>query len=165
MSVGLIIIIVAVAMAGAAVAALPDRSILGSLKISAQQAIRVGPIVIPAVFAAGFIAELLPRAAIAHLIGPESGFTGAMIAAAMGVLLPTGPMVVLPIGAALLAADAGPAQVLALYNAWTIMNVQRLFLWELPMLGPSLTLRRFSTGVVLMPIAALCALAAVKLAG
>ena len=80
---------------------------------------------------------------------------GLMLAALGGSLLPTGPMVVLPVAAGLLQADAGMAQVLTLYNAWTIVNIQRFILWEHPLLGASLAARRYVGGLICMPFAVL----------
>jgi hypothetical protein len=71
-------------------------------------------------------------------------------------------MLILPVVAALLQAGAGEAQMLALLNAWMMMNVQRLVLYDLPLAGFSLTARRYSMGVIAMPLAALLALAIVR---
>lgn len=157
MAASLIIMIVFVTVAALAVALSPTKSMREALSISGRQAIRVLPIVIPAAFIAGFLAELLPKALVAGVIGPESGWTGFVLAAAAGAILPTGPMVVLPLGAALLQADAGLAQILTLYNAWTLVNVQRLVIWEVPLVGVSLAARRFAGGLIAIPVAVLTA--------
>ena len=153
MSASLLIIMGLVIIAGGAVLALPGKSFSEAMRISLNQAMRVIPIILPAAFIAGFLAELLPNDFVAGLFGREGGWIGYAIAAAAGCLLPTGPMVVLPLGAALMQAGAGLAPVLTLYSAWTLMNVQRLFIWELPLVGKSLATRRYLGGVVVTPIA------------
>ena len=158
MSISLLIIIACVVAAGGAVVASPGKSFQEALSISGKQAIRVLPIVLPAMFIAGFLAELLPKELVAGLVGAESGWTGFALAIFAGAILPTGPMVVLPLGAALLQADAGLAQVLTLYTAWTVVNLQRLFIWELPLVGPSLAIRRYIGGWVILPFAIVSAI-------
>lgn len=159
MSISLIIVAALTAIAVATVAIAPGKSARTAIDISWKQAVRITPIVFPAAFIAGFLAELLPREAVAHVIGADSGFLGLALAAIAGACLPTGPMVVLPVAAGLIQADAGMAQVLTLYNAWTLVNVQRLILWEIPLLGTSLATRRYSGGLICMPIAILASLA------
>lgn len=153
MSASLVIMIVLVLAAAAAVAVSPSKSMREALTISSKQAVRVLPIVIPAAFIAGFLAELLPKELVASFVGQDSGWTGFMLAAVAGSILPTGPMVVLPLGAALLQADAGLAQILTLYSAWTLVNVQRFVIWEIPLVGQSMAVRRFAGGLFAIPIA------------
>ncbi len=159
MSASLLIIVACVVAAATAVIVSPTKSLKEALTISGRQAVRVLPIVLPAAFVAGFLAELLPRDVVAGLFGDSGGILGFLVAGIAGIILPTGPMVVLPLGAALLAADAGLAQILTLYNAWTLVNLQRLFIWELPLVGTSLAARRFVGGLIVLPISILTALA------
>ena len=153
----MLIIVLFVVGAAIAVAVTPGKSMKEALSISFHQSIRVLPVVLPAAFIAGFLAELLPKALVAGLLGEGSGWTGYLIAACAGAVLPTGPMVVLPLGAALLKADAGLAQILTLYFAWTLTNLQRLLIWEVPLVGASLASRRFAGGLIVMPIAIILA--------
>lgn len=153
MSISLMIITALVVITAVAVAVSPTRSFSEALSISGRQAVRVLPIVLPAALLSGFLAELLPRELVAGLVGPDSGWTGFLLAATVGVILPTGPMVVLPLGAALLQADAGLAQILTLYSAWMLVNIQRLVIWEIPLVGVSLASRRFAGGLISIPIA------------
>lgn len=150
-----LLLVWAIAFAAAGtVAIMPDKSFSKALGISWRQALRVTPIVLPAIIAAGFLAALLPESLIAEYIGSESGVTGVLAASLIGAVIPTGPMVVMPIAAALLKAGGGVPQICALVSAWSIMNLHRLFLWELPMLGGPFTWRRFATGLLLAPLTA-----------
>ncbi len=153
MSLSLLIVAGLTGLAAMIVAASPGKSFREALGVSWKQGVRVLPIVFPAAFIAGFLGELLPQEFVSALIGKESGMLGLALAAVAGSLLPTGPMVVLPVAAGLMQADAGMAQVLTLYNAWTIVNLQRFILWEHPLLGPSLAARRYVGGLICMPFA------------
>lgn len=154
-----IILVAMVVGLGIAVLLHPERTLGEAMKISGKQALFLIPVIIPAIISAGFVAQLLPSEQIGHWVGADSGFAGAMIAAAFGALMPTGPMLILPVVAALLGAGAGEAQMLALLNAWMMMNVQRVVLYDIPMAGFALTARRYTMGVLSMPLAALLALA------
>lgn len=159
MSVPTIILVLAAIGLAVAVWLHPDRKLSEALGISKRQAIFLIPVIIPAIISAGFVAQLLPSEEIGRWVGAESGFGGALIAAAFGALMPTGPMLILPVVAALLSANAGEGQMLALLNAWMMMNAQRLLLYDIPLAGGSLTMRRYTLGVVLTPVAALLGLA------
>lgn len=159
MSISTLILIAAAVGLALAVWIHPDRKLSEALGISRRQAIFLIPVIIPAIISAGFVAQLLPSEQIGHWVGADSGFKGAMIAAAFGALMPTGPMLILPVVAALLSANAGEGQMVALLNAWMMMNAQRLLLYDIPLAGFSLTARRYTLGVVFTPIAALLGLA------
>ncbi len=139
----------------------PERSLGEAMRLSRRQAISLIPIILPAIISAGFVAQLLPSEEIGHWVGADSGFKGAMIAALFGALMPTGPMLILPVVAALLSADAGIGQMLALLNAWSMMNAQRLVLYDIPLAGPPLAARRYLIGVAMTPLAAFLGLAVV----
>lgn len=156
-----IILITAVIGLALAVLAHPERTLKEAMQVSGKQALFLIPVIIPAIISAGFVAQLLPSDEISRWVGPDAGFGGAMIGAAFGALLPTGPMLILPVVAALLKAGAGEAQMLALLNAWMMMNVQRLVLYDVTLAGFALTARRYTTGVLSTPLAALLALAIV----
>jgi len=153
MPASLVIMIALVVAAAGAVPYLPTKTMREALGISAKQAARVRPSGLPAAFIPGFLAEVLPKELVSGLVGQDSGGTGYALAAVAGSILPTGPMVVLPLGAALLQADAGLAQILTLYSAWMLVNVQRLVIWEIPLVGQSMAVRRFAGGLFAVPFA------------
>jgi hypothetical protein len=86
------------------------------------------------VIGSGFIAEALPNALIAPWLGPESGLTGVVIATLGGALTPGGPVVGFSIGAAALKSGAGAPQVIAYSTAWALFALQRMLIWEIPMM-------------------------------
>ena len=106
------------------------------------------------VIGAGFIAEIMPKALVASWIGPSSGLLGVVIATLGGALTPGGPVVGFSIGAAALKGGAGAPQVIAYVSAWALFAVQRLFLWELPVMPQRLVVLRVAASVPLPFLAA-----------
>jgi len=82
-----------------------------------------------------FIALLLPREMVNRWIGAESGFSGLLIAAVAGAILPGGPFTIYPIAAtlAIMGADAGA--IVALIVSWCLLGYSRALIWELPFFG------------------------------
>lgn len=100
--------------------------------------VRLIPRIMLGVIGSGYIAALLPQDVMGHWFGADSGATGIIIAAVAGSLTPGGPVVGFSIGAAALKGGAGPPQVLAYTIAWALYAIQRVFLWELPVMPPRL---------------------------
>lgn len=86
------------------------------------------------VIGSGYLAEALPKALIAPWLGPESAMTGIALATLGGALTPGGPVVGFAIGAAALKGGAGAPQVIAYSTAWALFAVNRLVLYEVPMM-------------------------------
>lgn len=106
-----------------------------------------------ALVAASCVSALLPDNAIAALLGPESGLLGIIGAAAIGGLLPGGPMVSFPIAVVLAKDGAGGPQVIALVTGWSVYAFHRVIAYEGPIMGwRFVTLRMIVSAFV--PIAA-----------
>ena len=86
------------------------------------------------VIGSGYIAEALPKALIAPWLGAESGLTGILLATIGGALTPGGPVVGFAIGAAALKGGGGAPQVIAYSTAWALFAINRLVLYEVPMM-------------------------------
>lgn len=93
------------------------------------------PRIIIAVLGSGFIAAVMPSSVINAYIGPESGFSGTLIASLGGALAPGGPVVGFSVAFAALKGGAGHPQVVAFVIAWTLFAVQRVILWESPFMS------------------------------
>lgn len=106
------------------------------LKGGAMDFVRLVPRLSIGVLGSGYIAAIMPQQLIATWLGPGSGFAGTAIAALAGALTPGGPMIGFAIGVAALKSGASAPQVVAYVTAWALISVQRLFLWELPMMPP-----------------------------
>ena len=103
-------------------------------RAGAVEFIHLLPRIAIGVVGSGYIAEVLPKTLIAPWLGPESGLTGVLIATLGGALTPGGPVVGFSIGAAALKGGAGAPQVIAYTTAWALYAVQRLVIFEVPMM-------------------------------
>jgi uncharacterized membrane protein YraQ (UPF0718 family) len=96
-----------------------------------------------------FVTLLLPREVTARWVGAESGFSGLLIAAAAGVILPGGPLTVFPVAAALIAAGADAGAAIAFITSWTLLGYTRAVIWELPFFGQDFVLWRIALSLPL----------------
>jgi len=102
----------------------------------------------------GFIAEILPSKLIPAWLGADTGFTGLMIATIAGTLTPGGPVVGFAIAAAALKSGAGAPQVIAYSVAWALFAIQRLLIFEVPMMPPRVVWLRVAVSLPLPFLAA-----------
>ena len=91
---------------------------------------------------AGMTQVILPQEVITRWIGDESGFVGILIGMAVGMFVPGGPYVVIPLAASIFLAGAGVGPVAALITAWNTVPFTRTVMWELPFLGGAFTTSR-----------------------
>ena len=125
---------------------------LEGIKAGGRLFLSILPIMTVAFVAAGLIGQVLPRELMTRWLGHESGFRGVMIATLAGAMTPGGPFVQFPIVAALLHSGAGVAQMMAYLSAWSLFGVNRLLVWEVPMLGWRLALTRVVASLVFPPL-------------
>lgn len=100
---------------------------------------------------AGMATVLVPSSAIAGLVGEGSGFQGLLIATGAGAVTPGGPFLQFPLVAALMRSGASEGNVAAYLTAWSLLGMQRVLVWELPVLGPTFATVRW-TASLLLPI-------------
>lgn len=106
------------------------------------------------VVGSGFIAAVLPQELIAQWLGPGSGVNGLLIASVAGALTPGGPVVGFAIGAAALKSGAGAPQVIAYSTAWALYAVQRMVIFEIPMMPARVVWLRAAVSLPLPLLAA-----------
>ena len=109
------------------------------------------------VLLAGFIQVLVPKDAVAGWIGEKSGLRGIAIAAVTGMLTPGGPVTAFSLVVALRASGADRSALVAYVTAWSLLGVQRLLIWELPLMGSEFALLRFTVSALLPIVAGLIA--------
>jgi uncharacterized membrane protein YraQ (UPF0718 family) len=131
-----------------------DRAIGDSWELMTFIAPRVGA----AVLIAAFLQILVPREVISRLIGDNAGIKSVLIATVAGSLTPGGPLTSFPIVIALYAAGANKGALVAYLSSWAIIGMQRIIVWELPLLGPDVTAIRVGASVLLPIIAGIIAL-------
>jgi uncharacterized membrane protein YraQ (UPF0718 family) len=110
----------------------------GMLRLAAFETqgefLRLMPRLMVGVIGSGFIARALPQDIVIAWLGPASGNPGILIACLAGALTPGGPVVGFAIGAAALKAGAGMPQIMAFVTAWSLYTLNRVLIWELPIM-------------------------------
>ncbi len=110
-----------------------------------------------AVLIAGFLQTLVPKDVVARLLGERSGLLGMAIATIAGALTPGGPVTSFSLVVALATSGAGRGPLVAYITAWSLLGLQRILIWELPLLGPEFTLWRYAISAMLPILAGLIA--------
>jgi uncharacterized membrane protein YraQ (UPF0718 family) len=106
----------------------------------------------PAMLAAGFAGALLPADMIAAWLGGDSGWLGIFIASAIGIVVPSGPILSFPIALALAKAGVGVPQLVAFLTSWSLLSITNTLAWDIPILGIRFTAARLAASVVLPPL-------------
>lgn len=106
-----------------------------------------------AMLIAAFVQVLLPRDKVAKYVGETAGNKAVYIGTIAGGLTPGGPMTSFPLVQSLQQAGTGRAALVAYVTSWSTMGFQRILNWELPLLGPDLTLLRLAASLPLPLIA------------
>lgn len=120
--------------------------------------LRLIPRLVFGVIGAGFLAEVIPHDIIVSWLGPDSGIPGLAIATVVGTVTPGGPVVGFAIGATALKAGAGAPQVIAFVTAWSVYSLQRVLMWELPVMDAKAVWVRIGVSLPLPFLAAAIAM-------
>lgn len=118
-----------------------------------EQFAKLVPRMLCALIAAGFIAQLIPKQAIASLLGAEAGLLALPVAAAAGLAVPAGPVIAFAIAAVFAKAGATTAALVTFITSWSLYAAHRILIYELPLLGPSF-LRLRAVSVLVVPFLA-----------
>lgn len=125
-----------------------------AFKQGARQLIELLPRILAIVVLAGFIVSLLPAGFIAETMGRESGLQGIAYAIGLGILIPGGASIAFSVVIILFEAGIGPVQLITFLTSWSVFALHRIFMFELPLLGPRFTLTRLIVSLPLPLIAA-----------
>jgi uncharacterized membrane protein YraQ (UPF0718 family) len=131
------------------------QKVAGGLREASDLFISFAPQMAIGFILAGLVAVLVPAAAVSRLVGAESGFGGIMIATVAGAVTPGGPFLHFPLVATFLRAGAGEAQIAAYLTAWALLGLNRVLVWEIPVLGPTFALVRWTVCLVVPPFVGL----------
>ena len=115
------------------------------------------PQICGACLVAGFVQVLVPRDLVARWLGEKSGFRGLVVATVGGLMTPGGPMTSFPLVVALYNAGAERGALIVYITAWTLLGIQRVLVWEIPLLGSEFVLIRYLACLALPPLAGLIA--------
>ena len=123
----------------------------------ADQLLSILPKMCAALVIAGCVSVLLPRAWVARWIGGRSGFGSLLLAELAGLFTPGGPVTAFSLIAALKVAGAERGVLVAYAVGWALLGVQRVLIWELPLLGSDFAITRYLVSLPLPILAALLA--------
>jgi uncharacterized membrane protein YraQ (UPF0718 family) len=128
------------------------------VKRGVEQLAKLLPRMVCALIAAGFVAELLPKALISAYLGAEAGWLALPVAAATGLLIPAGPVITFAIAAVFAKAGASPAALITFVTSWSIFAAHRILIYELPLLGPSFFRMRVLSALIVPFLAGMLAM-------
>lgn len=135
---------------------------LGAITGAATLLLQITPLLVAALLVGGYFKSMIPHERIATLLGDNSGWKGLAIATLGGALTPGGPFASFPLAVALieLGADAGTA--VAYLTAWSVLGINRIIIWDVPLLGMELSFVRVASSLILPFAAGLLARLIVK---
>ena len=113
-------------------------------------------ILIASFILAGFIQVLIPKDAIANLLGSESGIKAVLIGSVAGGLIPGPPYAVFPIAGGFYQAGAGLGATVSFITAWSLWSISRLPV-EIALINPKVALIRYAITFFVPPAAGLLA--------
>lgn len=115
------------------------------------------PTIIGAVLLAACLQVLVPMDVVRRRLGHGSGWRGMMLATTLGLFVPGGPMASFPLMLAVMGAGADVAASVAFLTSWSVLGLQRVIVWEIPLMGWNFALVRFLASLPLPIITALLA--------
>jgi uncharacterized membrane protein YraQ (UPF0718 family) len=125
--------------------------VLYGLELGGTTLLNVTILLLAAFLVAGLTQVLVSRETIERLLGVGSGWRGILLACIAGALIPGGPYVYYPIAGGLLQSGASLGVLVAFVTAKNLWSVSRLP-YEFALLGPDLTLLRYTMTFLLPPI-------------
>ncbi len=93
------------------------------------------PMIVMGLFLGGVLSAIANPAKVAPLLGADSGWRGLVLATFIGALTPGGPFTAFPLVFAIFAAGADIGAVIAFLTGWGLIALQRVVVWEIPLLG------------------------------
>ncbi|MDQ0304947.1 hypothetical protein [Ancylobacter polymorphus] len=111
--------------------------------------IELAPKLAGAAQVAAFVPILLSGEMVSRMLGDHAGLRAIAIAAGIGAVTPGGPITSFPLVAALRAAGSGELALIAFVTSWSTLGMQRILMWELPLMGEHFTLLRILVSIPL----------------
>lgn len=128
-------------------------SFRGDMELIAAIAPRLGA----AFFIAAFVQALLSRDWVARHLGDRSGTRGLLVATGAGIITPGGPMTAFPVVASLRSLGTARGPLIAYLTSWSTLGLQRIMVWEIPLMGLEFALLRWFSTLLMAPLAGLIA--------
>lgn len=118
----------------------------------------IAPVLAGAVLLGAFIQALIPPGYVRSRLGEGSGLRGIAIGSFIGLFVPGGPMISMPLLLAVIEAGADLSACVAFYMSWSLLAFARIIQWELPLMGWKFALVRFLACIPLPVIAGFLAI-------
>ncbi len=115
------------------------------------------PRILAAVAVAGLVRAIIPRETLGALLGRKSGLRGLVVAALAGMVTPGGPFASFTFMVMLRDSGIDRGSLVAYATGWALLGIQRILVWDIPMMGPDFTLLRFAVSAPLPILAGLLA--------
>lgn len=111
----------------------------------------------------GLVQVVIPSELIAKWLGHTSGLKGILIGSYIGVLMPGGPYVSLPVIASIYRAGAGIGPIIALLTGRALLGIQLLVVWQIPFLGVGIPLAKYIACLFIPPLVGLAGAAVFRM--
>lgn len=142
-----------------------DGTFQRGLRRAVEQLAVLAPRMVCALIAAGFIARLIPSELIGQYLGAGAGLEAILLATAVGLIIPAGPVIAFAIAAIFARSGASTAALIVFITSWSLFAAHRIFIYEIPLLGTSFLRLRVVSVAVLPILAGLMAMAWAGLVG
>ena len=130
-----------------------------AIATAGERFLEIMPRIALALLTTGFIGVLTPSESVARFIGPDSGFSGILLASLVGWFVPGGPILSFPLVVVLYKAGAGLPQLIAFLTAWSVFAFHRVLIYEVTLMGWRFSAVRLISSLVLPPLAGLLSIA------
>ncbi len=114
-----------------------------ALQTDGDMVLQTLPRVVVAIGAASILWVLVPRERLSAIVGRNAGLRGLILAAIAGALTPGGPTSAFALLAMLGAVGADRGTLVTYISAWATLGLQRILIWDVPMMGPDFSVLRF----------------------
>jgi uncharacterized membrane protein YraQ (UPF0718 family) len=112
------------------------------------------PVVTGGLVLAACMQVLIPPEFIRRTMGDGSGFRGIVVASIIGLLVPGGPMISLPLISSMIAVGASEMAAVAYVTSWSVLPLNRIIQWQLPLMGVEFTVIQYLASLPLPILAA-----------
>lgn len=113
----------------------------------------VAPLFLLGIGIGAVLASLISTQAVTRHLGRAPGWRAYGVVVVGGMVTPAGPFAAFPLLLALRQAGVGTGLCVAYLTAWATLGLQRLMLWELPLMGPDFALLRWLVSLPLPVLA------------
>lgn len=130
-----------------------EEAFYAALATDGDMLVDTVPRVTVAIAIAAIIWVLMPRDRMSAIVGRSGGIYSLLAATVAGAITPGGPTSAFSLLAMLGALGADRGTLITYIAAWATLGMQRILIWDVPMMGPDFSLLRIASTLAL-PVAA-----------